>query len=107
MVYAAATGPTEAPATAAWTPEIKVAGQFDVYEWHGDDPNTDHATNAPFTINYDGGNKTVAVDLRANIGRWNLLGTFKFAAGKSGNVTLSSKASGNVIADAVKFVPHQ
>jgi hypothetical protein len=105
-VWATATGPTETPATATWTPEIKAAGQFDVYEWHGDDPNTDHANNAPFTVNYDGGSKTIPVDLRANTGRWNLLGTFKFAAGKTGNVTLSSKASGNVIADAVRFVPH-
>jgi len=106
VIYATGTGPAETPATATWTPDIKVAGQFDVYEWHGTDPNSDHATNAPFTINYDGGSKTVPVDLRANTGRWNLLGTFKFAAGKSGNVTLSSKAGGNVIANAVRFVPH-
>jgi len=30
------------------------------------------------------------VNLRANNGKWNLLGTFKFAAGKAGSVTLSS-----------------
>ena len=61
----------------------------------------------PFTITYDGNAKTIPVDLRSNIGKWNLLGTFKFAAGSSGNVTLSNKANGNVIADAIKFVPQK
>ncbi len=106
VVWATAAGATDTPATATWTPAIKVAGQYDVYEWHGDDPNSDHASNAPFTIKFDGGTKTVPVNLRANTGRWNLLGTFTFAAGTAGNVTLTSKADGNVIADAVKFAPH-
>jgi hypothetical protein len=106
VVWATAAGATDTPATATWTPDIKVAGQYDVYEWHGDDPNSDHASNAPFTIKFDGGTKTVLVNLRANTGRWNLLGTFTFAAGTAGNVTLTSKADGNVIADAVKFAPH-
>jgi len=78
-----------------------------VYEWHGDDPNADHATKAPFTIKFDGDTRTIPVNLRANNGKWNLLGTFKFAAGKAGSVTLSSNADGNVLADAVKFVRHQ
>jgi hypothetical protein len=106
VVWAAGTAAADIPATATWTPEIKTAGLYDVYEWHGDDPNSDHATNAPFTIKFDGGAKTVLVDLRTNTGRWNLLGAFRFAAGKTGSVTLSSKADGNVIADAVRFVPH-
>ena len=106
VVWTMGTAATDVPSTATWTPDIKVAGLYDVYEWHGDDPNSDHATNAPLTVKYDGGVKTVLVDFRANTGRWNLLGTFKFAAGKGGNVTLSSKADGNVIADAVRFVPH-
>jgi hypothetical protein len=107
LVWTTGTTAADTPATATWTPEIKTAGMYDVYEWHGDDPNSDHAGNAPFTIKFDGGAKTVLVDLRTNTGRWNLLGTFRFAAGKTGSVTLSSKADGNVIADAVRFVPHQ
>ena len=43
------------------------------------------------------------INLRGNIGKWNTLGTFKFAAGTRGNVTLTNKANGNVIADAIKF----
>ena len=106
VVYTTGTGATGTPATATWSPDIKAAGTYDVYEWHGDDPNTDHSSSAPFTVNFDGGSKTIPVDLRANTGKWNLLGTFKFAAGTAGNVTLSSKTDGNVIADATRFVYH-
>ena len=51
--------------------------------------------------------KTILVNLQTNSGKWNLLGTFNFAAGKGGNVSISSSgADGNVLADAVKFAPH-
>ncbi|HXI73090.1 MAG TPA: hypothetical protein VNN22_22350 [Verrucomicrobiae bacterium] len=105
--YASGTSAGEAANTATWTPDIRTAGTYDVYEWHGDDPNSDHATNTPFTVKSDDGTKTLMVNLRNNTGKWNLLGTFKFAAGKEGNVSLSSSgADGNVLADAVKLVPH-
>jgi len=74
-VWAASTAATETPATATWTPDLKAAGLYDVYEWHGDDPNADHATKAPFTIKFDGDTRTIPVNLRANNGKWNLLGT--------------------------------
>ena len=99
-----ASGGDQATAKAIWTPVIVVPGTYEVLEWHGEDPNSDHASDAPFTINYDGGSKTVPVNLRENIGKWNTFGTFKFAAGTRGNVTLTNKANGNVIADAIKFV---
>jgi hypothetical protein len=105
--YASGTSASEAANTATWTPDIQTAGTYDVYEWHGDDPNSDHATNAPFTVKSDDGTKTIMVNLRDNTGKWNLLGTFKFTAGTGGNVSLSSSnADGNALADAVKFVPH-
>ena len=106
-LWANGTSAGAAANTATWTPDIKVAGMYDVYEWHGDDPNSDHASNAPFTVKSDDGTKTILVNLRNNTGKWHLLGTFKFAAGSGGNVSVSSKADGNVLADAVKFVPHQ
>src|ERR1035437_954785 len=105
--YASGTSAGDAASTATWTPDIKNAGMYDVYEWHGDDPNSDHATHAPFTVKSDDGTKTIMVNLQTNSGKWNLLGTFNFAAGKGGNVSISSSgADGNVLADAVKFVPH-
>ncbi len=99
-----AVGSSTETATATWTPDIKVAGMYAVYEWHGNNPANDHASNEPFTIKYDGGEKTVAVDLQSNIGKWNLLGTFKFAAGTSGTITVTNKANGNVLADAIRLV---
>ena len=91
-------------ATATFTPKILKAGKYEVYEWHGADPQQDHATDAPYTINYAGGSKTIKINLDENIGKWNLLGTFRFKAGTSGNVTISNNANGNVVADAIKFV---
>ncbi|UCD30037.1 MAG: hypothetical protein JSV03_06055 [Planctomycetota bacterium] len=95
---------TTASAKAIWTPDIKVAGNYEVFMWHGDDPNYDHANNAQITINYSGGSKTVTVDQQKNIGKWNSLGTYKFAKGTKGNIVLNNKANGNVVADAVKLV---
>ena len=91
-------------AKAIFTPKIVKAGKYKVFEWHGADPQQDHATDAPYTINYAGGSKTIRINLDENIGRWNLLGTFPFKAGTSGNVTISNNANGNVVADAMKFV---
>ena len=95
---------TKVTAKAIWTPDIKVAGNYEVFEWHGDDPNYDHASNAALTINYSGGSKTVAVDQQENIGKWNSVGTYKFAKGTKGNIVLTNKANGNVVADAIKLI---
>jgi hypothetical protein len=102
VVWAA--GGDQATAKAVWSPDIKIPGTYEVYEWHGEDTNSDHASDAPFTINYQGSSATVRVNFRENVGKWNPLGEYKFAAGTTGNVTLTNKVSGNVIADAVKFV---
>jgi hypothetical protein len=64
---------------------------------------TNRATDAPYTINYDGGSVTVRVDQQNNGGVWNVLGSYPFAAGTSGSVVLSDDANGYVIADAVRF----
>src|SRR5262245_3894490 len=41
-LWATSTASTEAANTATWTPDLKTAGMYDVYEWHGEDPNSDH-----------------------------------------------------------------
>jgi RHS repeat-associated protein len=64
-----------------------------------------HASNAPFTIKHSTGSATVLVNQRLNGGQWMLLGTYTFNAGTAGTVTLTDKANGTVIADAVKLVP--
>jgi hyaluronate lyase len=66
------------------------------------------ASNAPYTIYYDGGSQTVPVDQSTTGlggGKWNLLGTYTFAAGTSGYIQLSNNANNYVVADAIKLVP--
>jgi hypothetical protein len=93
--------------TCTWTPDIPQAGNYKVYAWWiwGDL----RATNAPYTINYDGGSETVRVNQKeaGTAGQWNQLGTeaYYFAAGTSGYVVLSDDADGVVLADAIRFEP--
>jgi hypothetical protein len=85
--------------TATWIPDIPTAGTYSVYGWWHE--GTDRATDAPFTINYDGGTLTVNKDQQQDGGTWNLLGSYSFATGTSGNVQLGESDTGRVIADAI------
>jgi len=88
---------------AVWTPNLPSAGSYQVYaRWVAAGS---HARNAPFTIKHSAGSATVLVNQRLNGGQWILLGTYSFSAGTAGTVTLTDKANGTVIADAVKLVP--
>jgi hypothetical protein len=91
--------------TFIWTPDLPAAGNYRVYAWWTED--VDRATDAPYTINYNGGSGSETVDMnqQANGGRWNLLGTYYFEADGSETVVLTDDADGKVIADAVKFSP--
>ncbi|MDY6987278.1 MAG: hypothetical protein SWQ30_04400 [Thermodesulfobacteriota bacterium] len=95
-------------ATATWTPNITEAGYYHVYaRW---EPGSIYwrATNAPYTINYNGGSETIRVDQTQYGppgGIWNYLGTYDFASGTAGNVVLSNDANHLVLtADAIMFV---
>ena len=88
--------------TATWVPDIPQNGDYYVYAWWPD--NEVFATNAPYTIYYNGGSETIRVNQQIDGGQWNLLGTFSFAAGTSGSVVLSDDADGYVIADAIRVV---
>ena len=91
-------------ATAVFAPNIGAAGNYEVYEWHGSLPGS-QASNVRYIVKFANGSTTKTVDQRQNYGKWNYLGTFRFAAGKSGNVTISTAgANGAVMADAIKFV---
>ncbi|MBA4149187.1 MAG: fibronectin type III domain-containing protein [Verrucomicrobia bacterium] len=88
-----------------YTPNIPAAGSYQVYQWHPAGSN--RTTNAPYVINYSGGSATVRVNQQVNGGKWNLLGTYNFAAGTSGNVRLQDDFADTtqvVMADAVRFV---
>jgi hypothetical protein len=87
--------------TATWTPYVPVTDHYKVYARWVD--HTNRATDAPYTIYYDGGSETVDVDCTTAGCVWNLLGTYPFAAGTSGSIVLSDDANGYVNADAIKL----
>ncbi len=89
--------------TATWTPDIPAAGDYAVYAWWCAD--TDRATDAPYTINYNGGSDAVQVNQTADGGKWNYLGTYPFVSGTSGYAELGETTTGKVIADAIRWVP--
>ncbi len=92
-------------ASCKWTPDLPHAGTYDVYIWYRQ--GTNRANDAPFTINYQGGSIVVPVNQQINGGGWFQIGTsLPFAAGTTGNVSLTdtAQASKVVMADAVKWV---
>jgi hypothetical protein len=89
--------------TATWRPDLPQAGNYAVYAWWTTFSN--RATDAPYTIHYNGGSQTIDVNQKINGNQWNYLGTFAFIAGTAGSVVLSDDADKYVIADTIKFKP--
>jgi hypothetical protein len=88
--------------TATWTPNISAAGDYSVYaRWVA---HANRATDAPYTITYNGGSVTIDVDQTTAGCQWNLLGTYLFAAGTGGSIVLSDDANGYLIADGIRLV---
>ena len=86
-----------------WSPKPATTDQYMVYaRWTS---NSTRATNARYTINYNGGSTVVIANQQANGGMWNLLGTYSFKAATSYAITLTDQANGVVVADAVMLVP--
>jgi FAD dependent oxidoreductase len=92
--------------TAKFVPTIETAGKYEVFVSYSAGNN--RASNAPVTIIHAGGTATIRVDQRKPApvaGTWKSLGTYEFAAGKAGSVTISNEgADGHVIVDAVRWV---
>jgi len=91
--------------TAAFVPDLPGPGIYEVFIWCGPDPNDDHAAAAPVVISHRDGTVTRLVNLKEGHSRWNSLDRFPFPAGKESSVVITNAADGNVLADAVKFVP--
>lgn len=89
-------------AVATFRPKLAIAGQYEIFEWHGEYPGK-AATNVPLTIDVNGHKTKTLVDQSRRKGRWNSLGVFELPHGTSTSVTISNEADGFVLADAIKF----
>ena len=65
-------------AVAVFTPTIGVAGDYELFEWHGwhgeDAGDVTEATDVPYTIVHAGGELSGTLDQSQGYGRWNSLG---------------------------------
>ena len=96
-LYASAAG-----ATATWTPSIAVSGYHHVDVWY---PHSENSTrSATYTVRHADGETSIAVDQTGLGGIWLRLGTFRFAAGLTGQVQLTV-GTGNTRADAIRVEP--
>ncbi len=88
-----------------YRPYISTPGYYDVFLYYPQGAN--RATNAPWSVIYDGGTTNVSVNQTANGGAWLLIAAARpFARGTDGYVSLSNDTgySGKVVmADAVRF----
>jgi N-acetylmuramoyl-L-alanine amidase len=83
-------------------PSTGTAGRYQVFARWTSGPN--RASNASFQITSSGGSTTVTENQQRNGGSWQLLGTFDFQPNKKQGVSLSDKADGTVVADAIRWV---
>ncbi|AWM39338.1 Xanthan lyase precursor [Gemmata obscuriglobus] len=93
--------------TAKFVPDLPAAGKYEVRVAYS--ANANRASNAAVTVTHAGGATEKTVDQKKKPpidGLWVSLGTFEFAKGKGGSVTITNVgADGYVILDAVQFVP--
>ena len=96
---------TVAGDTYTWQPSLPEDGAYQVEAHYV--PASDRATNAPYTVTYDGGSKQYLVNQQAGAaGVWKTLGTHPFKAGTLGKIVLGdgpASTTTSVIADAVRF----
>ncbi len=103
-LFAAPVTGTTPTATYSFTPTLPARGNYDIYmRWT---TNANRATNTPVDLVFPDGIRTVTVNQELNNGVWMLLANIAAEAGTSASVTIRNNgANGNVIADAVQFVP--
>ncbi|WP_154937200.1 DNRLRE domain-containing protein [Micromonospora palomenae] len=89
--------------THTWVPTLTEPGNYKVEAHFVASAN--RATNAPYTVHYDGGSQAYPINQTTPSGEgvWVPLGTHPFVAGTSGKVVLGDVAGKAVIADAVRF----
>ena len=88
--------------TYRWTPNVPKTGGYQVYAWWTAHPN--RSATVPINVQHSAGTSIVNVNEKINGGKWVLLGTYIFAAGKTGFIEVKD-SNGQACADAVKLVP--
>jgi hypothetical protein len=83
-------------------PGSGAAASYEVFARWTSGPN--RASNATYVVTHAAGSTPVTVDQRSNGGAWQSLGSFRFAPGADQGVSLSDKANGVVVADAIRWV---
>ena len=99
----------KANATVTWTPDIPERGEYAVYVSYKTTPNS--TTAAHYTVNHLGGKSEFIVIQKMGGRTWVYLGTFEFAEGAEGHVTLDNmtpkgykmEVGATISADAVRF----
>ena len=103
-------GPSaKANASITWTPNMPERGEYAVYVSYKTLPNS--TTAAHYTVRHLGGTDEFIVNQKMGGSTWVYLGTFEFAEGSDGYVTLDNstpkgyrmEVSATVTADAVRF----
>jgi N-acetylmuramoyl-L-alanine amidase len=94
--------PGDGLSSVSWPFPNGPAGRYEVFARWSAGPN--RATNANYQVNSNAGAANVAVNQKNNGGAWQSLGSFDFQPGKGQSVTLTDKADGVVVADAIRFV---
>ncbi|RRD04698.1 hypothetical protein EII34_09135 [Arachnia propionica] len=86
---------------AIWTPDLEVAGDYEVAIWYPSNPET--ATRAVYVVDHADGRQEFVVNQQENPSSWVVLGTFRFEAGTTGRVRLECREEGYHRANAVWF----
>jgi RHS repeat-associated protein len=85
-----------------WQLNIPQNGAYEVFVRHPKVAGA--ATDATFTVDHDGGSVAKTVDQSTRSGEWISLGSYPFVEDGPQKVTVTDKANGTVLADAVKLV---
>ena len=88
---------------AKFTPNIGVAGQYEVFERHGTFKDGSSSASVEHRIAHAGGTSSKTVSQQQGAGEWNSLGIYRFNTGTNGNVTIYSTGAGHVMANAIMF----
>ncbi|HEU4323530.1 MAG TPA: hypothetical protein VFS21_10325 [Roseiflexaceae bacterium] len=93
--------------SALWQPDLPAEARYNVYAHvPACKIGKDYTASARYLVRHRDGEQEVVVDQATGAGQWVLLGSFSFAAGEEGSVTLSDVAGDAkraVLFDAVKW----